>query len=120
MCVNSALEVDLLGQVNTETAGGRYVGAIGGSVDFLRAAARSPGGRSIVALPAATSRGRPRIVDRVERVSALGADVDVIATEFGVAELRGRSAAERARRIIELAAPEQRETLRAAAAKAGL
>ena len=120
VCVNSALEVDLLGQVNTETAGGRYVGAIGGSVDFLRAAARSPGGHSIVALPAATSRGRTRIVDRVERVSALGADVDVIATEFGVAELRGQSATERARRIIEIAAPEQRETLRAAAAKAGL
>jgi acyl-CoA hydrolase len=120
VCVNSALEVDLLGQVNTETAGGRYVGAIGGAVDFLRAAARSPGGRSVVALPAATSRGRPRIVDRVERVSALGADVDVIATEFGAAEIRGRSSADRARAIIEIAAPEQRETLRAAAAKAGL
>jgi acetyl-CoA hydrolase len=120
VCVNSALEVDLLGQVNTETAGGRYVGALGGAVDFLRAAARSPGGRSVVALPAATSRGRPRIVDRVERVSALGADVDVIATEFGAAEVRGRSTAERARAIIEIAAPEQRETLRAAAAKAGL
>jgi acetyl-CoA hydrolase len=120
VCVNSALEVDLLGQVNSETAGGRYVGAIGGAVDFLRAAVRSPGGHSVVALPAATSRGRPRIVPRVERVSALGSDVDVIATEFGVAELRGQSSAERARRIIEIAAPEQRETLRAAAAKAGL
>jgi len=120
VCVNSALEVDLLGQVNTETADGRYVGALGGAVDFLRAATRSPGGHSVVALPAATSRGRPRIVDRVERVSALGADVDVIATEYGTAEIRGRSAAERARAIIEIAAPEQRETLRAAAAKAGL
>ena len=118
--MNSALEVDLLGQVNTETAGGRYVGALGGAVDFLRAAARSPGGRSVVALPAATSRGRPRIVDRVERVSALGADVDVIATEYGTAELRGRPAGQRARAIIEIAAPEQRETLRAAAEKAGL
>jgi acyl-CoA hydrolase len=120
VCVNSALEVDLLGQVNTETAGGRYVGALGGAVDFLRAATRSPGGHSVVALPAATSRGRPRIVDRVERVSVLGADVDVIATEYGTAEIRGRSTAERARAIIEIAAPEQRETLRAAAAKAGL
>jgi acyl-CoA hydrolase len=120
VCVNSALEVDLLGQVNTETAGGRYVGALGGAVDFLRAATRSPGGHSVVALPAATSRGRPRIVDRVERVSALGADVDVIATEYGTAEIRGRSTAERARAIIEIAAPEQRETLRTAAAKAGL
>ena len=120
ICVNSALEVDLMGQVNTETAGGRYVGALGGAVDFLRGATRSPGGRSVVALPAATSRGRTRIVDRVERVSALGADVDVIATEYGAAELRGRSTAERARAIIEIAAPEQREPLRAAAEKAGL
>jgi acyl-CoA hydrolase len=120
VCVNSALEVDLLGQVNTETAGGRYVGALGGAVDFLRAATRSPGGHSVVALPAATSRGRPRVVDRVERVSALGADVDVIVTEYGTAEIRGRTADERARAIIDIAAPEQRETLRAAAAKAGL
>jgi acyl-CoA hydrolase len=120
VCVNSALEVDLLGQVNCETAGGRYVGAIGGAVDFLRASVRAPGGRSVVALPAATSRGRPRIVDQVERVTALGSDVDVIATEYGVAEIRGRSSAERARRIIEIAAPEHRETLREAAAKAGL
>jgi acyl-CoA hydrolase len=53
-------------------------------------------------------------------VTALGSDVDVIATEYGVAEIRGRSNAERARRIIEIAAPEHRETLREAAAKAGL
>jgi acetyl-CoA hydrolase len=119
VCVNSALEVDLSGQVNTETAGGRYVGAIGGAVDFLRAASRSPGGRSIVALPAATTRGRPRIVPAVERVTALGADVDVIVTEYGAAEIRGVSSAERARRIIEIAAPEQRETLRKAAEEAG-
>jgi acetyl-CoA hydrolase len=120
VCVNSALEVDLLGQANSETAGGRYVGAIGGAVDFLRAAVRSPGGHSVVALPAATSRGRPRIVPRVERVSALGSDVDVIATEFGVAEIRGLPSSERAQRIIEIAAPEQREALRTAAAEAGL
>lgn len=119
VCVNSALEVDLLGQVNSETAGGRYVGAIGGAVDFLRASVRAPGGHSIVALPSATARGRPRIVPRVDRVSALGADVDVIATEFGVAEIRGLSGAERARRIIQIAAPGQRDVLRKAAAAAG-
>lgn len=120
VCVNSALEVDLLGQVNSETAGGRYVGAIGGSVDFLRASVAAPGGRSVVALPSATSKGRSRIVPRVETVTALGSDVDVIATEHGAAEVRGHSAAERARRIIEIAAPEQRETLRKAAAEMGL
>jgi acetyl-CoA hydrolase len=119
VCVNFAFEVDLLGQVNSETAGGRYVGAIGGAVDFLRASVRAPGGHSIVALPSATPRGRPRIVPRVEQVSALGSDVDVIATEFGAAEIRGLSRAERARRIIAIAAPEQREALRNAAAEAG-
>lgn len=118
VCVNSALEVDLLGQVNSETAGGRYVGAIGGAVDFLRASVRAPGGHSIVALPSVTPRGRPRIVPRVEQVSALGSDVDVIVTEFGAAEIRGLSSAERARQIIAIAAPEQRDALRKAAAEA--
>jgi acetyl-CoA hydrolase len=120
VCVNSALEVDLFGQVNSETAGGRYIGAIGGGVDFLRGSVRSPGGHSIVALPSMTPKGRPRIVAQVETATALGSDVDVIATEHGVAELRGRSTSERARRIIEIAAPEQRDVLRAAAAELGL
>jgi acyl-CoA hydrolase len=120
VCVNSALEVDLFGQINSETAGGRYVGAIGGSVDYLRSAVRGPEGRSIVALPAATPKGASRIVPRVERVTALGADVDVIATEHGVAELRGCSAGERARRLIAIAAPQARDGLRSAAADAGL
>lgn len=120
VCVNSALEVDLFGQVNSETAGGRYVGATGGAVDYLRGSVRARDGHSIVALPAATAKGRPRVVPRVETVTALGTDVDVIATEYGYAELRGVSAGERARRIIEIAAPEQREPLRAAAAELGL
>ena len=72
------------------------------------------------ALPSSTPKGRSRIVSRVESVTATGADVDVIATEHGVAELRGHSVSERARRIIEIAAPEQRETLRIAAAEMGL
>jgi acyl-CoA hydrolase len=120
VCVNSALEVDLFGRVNSETAGGRYVGAIGGGVDFLRGSVRSPGGHSIVALPSTTPKGRPRIVAQVETATAVGSDVDVIATEHGVAELRGQSTTERASRIIGIAAPEQREMLRAAAAELGL
>jgi acyl-CoA hydrolase len=119
VCVNSALEVDLLGQVNSETAGGRYVGALGGAVDFLRGAVRSVGGHSIVALPSTTPKGRARIVPRVDHVSALGSDVDVIATEHGVAEIRGMTSTQRAARIIEIAAPEQRESLRKAAVDAG-
>jgi acyl-CoA hydrolase len=120
VCVNSALEVDLLGQVNSETAGGRYMGATGGAVDFLRASVRAPGGRSVVALPSSTSRGRARVVPRVETVTALATDVDVITTEHGIAELRGASAGERIERMIAIAAPEHREPLRGAAAEMGL
>jgi acetyl-CoA hydrolase len=120
VCVNSGLEVDLFGQVNSETAGGRYVGAVGGSVDYLRAAVGSPGGRAILALPATASRGRSRIVPRVARVTAAGTDTDVVVTEHGVADLRGVSAGERARRLIAIAAPEHREDLIKAAAEAGL
>ncbi|WIX75650.1 acetyl-CoA hydrolase/transferase C-terminal domain-containing protein [Amycolatopsis carbonis] len=120
VCVNAALEVDLFGQINSETAGGRYVGATGGGVDFLRSSVRAPGGRSIVALPSSTRKGRSRIVPRVETVTALATDVDVITTEHGVAELRGASAGERVERVIAIAAPEHREQLRDSAAEMGL
>jgi acyl-CoA hydrolase len=119
LCVNSAIEVDLLGQVNSEYVSTRYVGATGGAVDYLRGAARAPGGRSVVALPATASRGMAsRIVPRVQHVTALGTDVDSIVTEYGTAELRGRSRGDRARRIAELAAPQFREQLRQAATTA--
>lgn len=111
--VNSAVEVDLFGQVNAEVAGGRQISGTGGSVDFMRAAKASPGGRSVVAMNA-TARGGEvsRIVPRVELVTALRTDVDIVVTEFGVARLRSLSAAERARALIEIAAPEFRDSLR--------
>jgi acyl-CoA hydrolase len=117
LCVNSAIEVDLLGQVNSESVSGRYVGATGGAVDYLRGAIKAPGGRSVVALPATASRGAAsRIVPTVQQVTALGTDVDCIVTEYGVAELRALSRGERARRIAALAAPAFREDLLRAAA----
>jgi acyl-CoA hydrolase len=120
LSVNSAIEIDLLGQVNAETADGRYLGGIGGSVDYLRAALRAPGGRSVVALPA-TARGEvSRIVPRVARVTVGRSDVDVVVTEYGAAELRGASQGERAARLIEIAAPEHRKGLREAAHTLGL
>lgn len=108
---NSALAVDLTGQVGSEEAGGRYVGAVGGLVDYVRAAQLSPGGRSIIALPSVTSGGVSRIVSRVEVVTCPRSDADTFVTEHGVADLRGRPLAERARRMIAIAAPEHRETL---------
>ena len=110
--INSAVEVDLLGQVNAEVAGGRQISGTGGSVDFMRAAKASPGGRSIVAMNA-TARGGEvsRIVPKVDVVTALRTDVDIVVTEFGVAELQGRDLGERARALAAIAAPEFRDQL---------
>jgi 4-hydroxybutyrate CoA-transferase len=110
--INSAVEVDLYGQVNAEFAGGRQLSGTGGSVDFMRSARASSGGRSIVAMNA-TARGGSvsRIVPKVEMVTALRTDVDLVVTEFGVAKLDGIPVAERARRLIEIAAPAFRDAL---------
>lgn len=119
--INAALEVDLTGQVNAEIAGARYVGAVGGAGDFLRGARRSRGGVPIVALPA-TVTGRDgvmtsRIVAALSGpVSTARCDVGFIVTEFGVADLRGQTLPERRRRMIEIAAPQFRESLERAAA----
>lgn len=111
--INSAVEIDLMGQVNAEFAGGRQISGTGGSVDFMRAARLSPGGRSIVAMNA-TARGgtASRIVSRVGVVTALRTDVDTVVTEYGVAELRDLSLEARAEALIAVAAPEFRDELR--------
>lgn len=112
--LNSAVEVDLSGQVNAEVAGGVYIGAVGGQVDYVRAARRSRGGKSIIALPA-TARG-----DKVSRIVAslndpvvttARSDVDIVVTEYGAAHLRGISLEERARRMIAIAHPNFRDVL---------
>ncbi len=112
IAVNSAIEVDLTGQVNAEVANGRYVGAVGGQVDFVRGANEAEGGRAIIALPA-TARGGTvsRIVASVANVTTPRSDVDAIVTEYGVAALRGCTLAERAQRLIAVAAPPFREEL---------
>ena len=111
--INSAVEIDLMGQVNAEYAGGRQISGTGGSVDFMRAAKLSPGGRSVIAMNATARRGTAsRIVPRVEVVTALRTDVDIVVTEYGVAELRDLPLAARAEALIAVAAPEFREELR--------
>lgn len=117
VAINSALEVDLTGQVNAEAIDGTYFGATGGLVDFARAAAHSPGGRSIIALPA-TARGgsASRIVAGLSGpVTVPRGDADVIVTEYGTAELKGCSLAERARRMVRIAHPDFRNALDQAA-----
>lgn len=116
--INSALEVDLSGQVNSEAFGNDYIGAIGGQVDYVRAAGRSDGGVSIIALPSTAGAGRvSRIVAGLSGpVTTARSDVDLIATEHGVAHLRGMSLKQRARALIAIAAPEHRDTLAAQSA----
>ncbi|MBP6723751.1 MAG: acetyl-CoA hydrolase/transferase family protein [Halioglobus sp.] len=111
--INSALEVDLTGQVNAEQSGGAYLGGTGGQVDFVRAGGRSPGGHSIIALPATARDGSiSRItVGLSGPVTTARSDVDVIVTEFGAAELKGQTLAERTRRLIAIAHPDFQEML---------
>ena len=111
--VNSAVEVDLFGQVNAEMARGRQISGTGGSVDFMRAAKASKGGRSIVAMNA-TARGGSvsRIVPKVEMVTALRTDVDTVVTEYGVAQIKDLPNRARAEALIQVAAPQFRDELR--------
>jgi acyl-CoA hydrolase len=115
--INSAVEVDLTGQVNAEQSGDLYIGGTGGQVDYVRAGSRSPGGRSIIALPATAKGGKiSRIVAGLSGpVTTARSEVDVIVTEFGAAELRGQTLVERARRLIDVAHPDFREELDQAA-----
>jgi len=115
--INSALEVDLTGQVNAEQSGSAYMGGTGGQVDFVRAGARSPGGRSIIALSATAKAGTlSKIVPALSGPVTTGrSEVDVIVTEFGAAELKGQTLAERTRRLIAIAHPDFREELDRAA-----
>ncbi len=113
--INSALEVDLFGQVNAEFAGGRQISGSGGSVDFMRGARTSKGGRSILALTATAKGGTiSRIVPQVALVTALRSDIDLVVTEFGVAQLRDAPLDERARLLTAIAAPQFRAELKKA------
>ncbi len=114
--INSALFVDLLGQAAADMMGARQYAGIGGQVDFIRGCRRSKGGRSILALAAASSDGkRSRIVptlDPGQAVTTSRQDIDYVITDYGIAHLRGRTVKERARLLIEVAAPQFREQLR--------
>lgn len=113
--INSALEVDLFGNVNAEWLNGEAVSAVGGLVDFVRGARASRCGRSIIALTA-TAGGASRIVPRLApgTTGIARADVDTIVTEHGVAALRGLDVQARARALIAIADPAQRPALQAA------
>jgi acetyl-CoA hydrolase len=115
--INSAVEVDLTGQINGEFAAGAYVGTVGGQGAFARAAMTSTSGRSIVALPSTAKGGTAsRIVSRLSGgiTTTARADADLIVTEHGVADLRGATLRQRTERLIAIADPSFQDELRRA------
>ena len=118
--VNSAIEVDLLGQVNAESLEGRQVTGIGGHFDFVLGASQATGGRSVIALPSTGRQGKTsRIVARLPagaRVTTPRFLTDYVVTEWGTASLRGQSDAGRARELCHVAHPAFRESLEREAA----
>jgi acyl-CoA hydrolase len=117
VAINSAIAVDLTGQVNADSIGTRFYSGVGGQMDFIRGAALAAEGRAIVALPSTAVRGTvSRIVPVLEPgagVVTTRAHVRTIVTEHGVAELFGRSVSERARALIAIAHPDHRDGLTA-------
>ena len=112
--INATLSVDFIGQCASETIGGHYYSSSGGQNDFARGAMNSDGGQGFVVLHATTSAGQSRIVPRLEPgdvVTTPKNTVDKVVTEFGVAELRGRSIRERTRALIAIAHPDHRPAL---------
>lgn len=123
MSINSAVEVDLTGQVCADSVGTRIISGVGGQHDFMYGGSLSEGGKTFIAIPSMTEKG----VSKINPVLSEGAGVVTtrhmvqnIVTEYGVAELRGKSLAERARALIAIAHPSVREELdRAAFARFG-
>ncbi|MBP2647375.1 MAG: 4-hydroxybutyrate coenzyme transferase [Gemmatimonadetes bacterium] len=112
--INSAIEVDITGQVVADSIGERIYSGVGGQMDFIRGATLSPGGKAIITLPAMTSRGESRIVARLKPgagVVTTRAHVHYVVTEHGVADLYGKNLRQRAKALIAIAAPAMRESL---------
>ena len=116
--INSAIEVDLTGQVCADSIGTRQYSGVGGQMDFIRGASLSEGGKPIIALPSSTRHGAPRIVPFLKEgagVVTTRAHVHYIVTEYGIANLYGKTLRERAAALIDIAHPDHRAALEEAA-----
>lgn len=114
IAINSALEVDLLGQVSADTLGPKQYAGVGGQLDFVRGAGMSEGGKAIIALPS-TAKEHSRIVPVLKTGAAVTTsrnDVDYVVTEYGVASLKGRTVRERMKALINIADPAWRDELK--------
>lgn len=116
VCINSCVQVDLMGQVASESIGLKQISGVGGQVDFVRGAAMSKNGRSIMAMPSTVKGKASKIVPVLDEGSAVTTsrnDVDYVVTEYGIAHLTGKTLRQRARALIEIAHPDFREALQA-------
>jgi acyl-CoA hydrolase len=114
VAINSALEIDITGQVCADSIGTYQYSGIGGQMDFMRAAALSDGGKPIIALPSTTSKGISRIVPMLKEgagVVTTRGHIHYVATEYGVVNLYGKNMEQRARLLITISHPNHRETL---------
>ena len=114
VAINSAVEIDLTGQVCADSIGSRIISGAGGQMDFIRGASLSPGGKPIIALTSRTQSGIPRIVPMLQSgagVVTTRAHVHYVITEYGVANLYGKNLSQRAKALTEIAHPEDRENL---------
>lgn len=113
--INSCLQVDLMGQVSSESIGLTQFSGVGGQVDYVRGASMAKGGKSIIAIPSTASGGKlSRIVPFIDKGSAITTsrnDVHYVVTEYGIANLKGKTLKERARRLIDIAHPDFRGAL---------
>ena len=115
--INSCVQVDLMGQIASESIGFKQISGVGGQVDFIRGAALSKGGRAIIAMPSTAAKGMvSRIValpDKGAAITTSRNDVDYVVTEYGIAHLKGRTLRDRARALIEIAHPAFQPDLKA-------
>ena len=114
VAINSAIEIDITGQVCSDSIGTYQFSGVGGQMDFMRGAALSEGGKPIIALPSRTAKGVPRIVSFLKPgagVVTTRAHVHYVVTEYGIAYLYGKNLRQRAKSLISIAHPDDREAL---------
>ena len=117
--INSAMQVNLMGEVNAEAIGFNQFSGVGGQVDFIRGATMSPDGKAIIAMPSVTVKKDGTVISKIVPFLDEGApvttsrcDVDYIVTEFGIAPLKGKSLRQRAKNLISIAHPDARDSLK--------
>ena len=115
VCINSAIQVDFMGQVNAETIGLTQFSGTGGQVDFIRGASMAKDGKSIIAMPSTASKGKisriKPLLDEGAAVTTLRNEIQYVITEYGIAELKGKTLRARARALINIAHPNFRPSL---------